>query len=47
MTDTHPAFVRMLVGVAGALLLGTVCLGTAVGPAQTVTAATVFSTPTA
>ena len=45
--NAHPAFVRMLVGTVGALLLGTVCLGTAVGPAQTATAASVFSAPTA
>ncbi len=45
--NSHPAFVRMLIGVAGALLLGTVCLGTAVGPAQATRATTVLSTLTA
>ena len=45
--NSHPAFVRMLVGTVGALLLATLCLGTAVGPAQAVSAAPAISTMTA
>ena len=44
---SHPTFVRMLVGTIGALLLGSICLGSAVGPAQMTPAATVSSTLTA
>ncbi len=45
--NSHPAFVRMLVGTVGALLLATVCLGTAVGPAQAVSTPASISTLTA
>jgi len=34
---SNPAILRALVGTVGALLLGTLCLGTAVGPAQATT----------
>lgn len=45
--NSHPAFVRMLVGTVGAMLLATLCLGTAVAPAQAVSTSPAISTLTA
>jgi hypothetical protein len=42
--NAHPAILRTLIGTLGALLFASVCLGTAVGPAQAISAAPSIST---
>ncbi|GEM_PF-1952944 len=45
--NAHPGILRTLIGALGALLFASVCLGTAVGPAQAVSGAPLISTLTA